>query len=427
MPQVITQQCPNCGARIPLQKNVSDVRCEYCGNMIHVEWTKKVPPPGTAQPLTVYVKPPTAGPILWIVALGAIVPLVIGGVIAAAATSASVSGVPGVPGLGGKITDVTFPATCGLNQEMEIVDRTFEGSGTLITGEVNCKIKIKNSTLKGDVVVLAKNLVELTLENSTIEGKEAAVKVEMNSKIFATQKSVIKGGEAGILAKLNTDVSLTDSKVEGQTAISAETNFELEGTSSEVVGKDYGLQASSNAKVKGKKLVVRGGRAAIESEHNLELELRGGSVEGGEVGVKSKGSNAKIKLREDAKITGKEAGIDASNNLALEMEQAVVEGGEVGISAAVNPKLRLGPKSRVHGRDVALKMGINFELDMRGATVESPSVAICAPFNVEISARDSTIKGAEALRLERKPRTLELEGTRVEGQQNFKGRGCRGR
>ena len=62
---------------------------------------------------------------------------------------------------------------------------------------------------------------------------------------------------------------------------------------------------------------------------------------------------------------------------------------------------------------------------MRSATLESEAVALCAPFNVEISARESVIRGgSDAFRLQRKPNELSLTGTTVTGNQQFSARGC---
>ena len=170
---------------------------------------------------------------------------------------------------------------------------------------------------------------------------------------------------------------------------------------------------------------MRGTRAAIEGNVNLKLDLRGGLVEGDEAGIRMKGPNAEIKLTKAAVIKGREAALKTESNLELDMEDATIEGAEIAIDTGVNPKLSLGPKSKVTGKRIALKVGINLELDMRQATVESDQVAICAPFNVEIQARDSTVRGGvDAFRFQRKPNALELVTTTVTGKQRFDARGC---
>jgi hypothetical protein len=321
---------------------------------------------------------------------------------------------------------VEFPVTCGMNQEITIVGRKFEGEGTLITGDINCKIKIKDSTLKADVVVLAKNLVEISVENSRLEGKEAAVKLGMNSKLFASRNTSLKGEESGVAGGINSEVTLTDSSVDGgETGLKADVNFKLQATNSRISGKEYGIRGSSNFDLEGKQLTVLGNRAAIEGEVNLKARLRGGLIEGGQIGIHTKGPNTKLELSRGARIKAREVALKTGSNLEIDMEDAEIDGGEQGIETDVNPKLNLGPKARIHGTQLAIKAGVNLELQMRSATLDSESVALCAPFNIEVQARDSTIRGgSDAFRFQRRPNQLELIQTNVSGLQLFTARGC---
>ncbi|HEX6273639.1 MAG TPA: zinc ribbon domain-containing protein [Polyangiaceae bacterium] len=429
MAKVTAKQCPKCGAPLALERGVSDLQCQYCGTVVHVEWDKK--PPANPQPqqaATIYVAPSLPAFVPVLIALGVLIP--IGGSLAAFFASGVTSVATNAFNAAGvqppSVLTKSLPATCGLNQEITIVGQKFEGPGPLITGEVNCKVKIKDSTLKSDVVVFAKNLVEVTVENSTLEGKEAAVKLGMNSKLFGKKKSTFKGEEAAIVAGVNSEITLDDASVEGgEAGVQGDSNLKLYGTKSKIVGKEYGVRSGVNLEVNGKELTIQGTRAALEGNINLKLDLRGGLVQGDEAGVRMKSSNADIKLSKAAAIKGREVAIKTESNLELDMEDATVEGVEIGIETGVNPKLSLGPKAKVTAKRVAMKVGINLELDMRQATVESEQVAICAPFNVEIQARDSTIKGGvDAFRFERKPNQLELVTTNVTGKQSFNVRGC---
>jgi LSD1 subclass zinc finger protein len=426
--KVVAQNCPKCGAPLQLQKGMNDVQCQYCGTVVHVEWGKKAPTePQPQQMATVYVAPtmPAFVPIL--IALGVLIP--IGGslfaFLASGVTSVATNAINAAGVETPSVLAKSLPATCGLNQEIQIVGQKFEGPGPLITGEINCKVKIKDSTLKSDIVVLAKNLVEVTIENSTIEGKEAAVKLAMNSKLFGKKKAVIRGEEAAVQAGINSEVTLDDASIEGgEAGIQGDSNLKVFGTKGKISGKDYGIRSGTNLEIQGKELVVKGDRAAVEGQVNLKLDMRGGQIIGDEAGIHMKGPNAEIKLSKAAGIKGREAAIKTESNLELEMEDSTIEGAEVGIDSGVNPKLTLGPKSRITGKRVAMKLGINLELDMRGATVESDGVAICSPFNTKIQARESTIRGVDAFRFERKPDELELVTTNVTGKQRFDAKGC---
>ncbi len=429
MAKVTAKNCPKCGAPLALQQGVSDVQCQYCGTFVHIEWGKKPPAePQPQQAATIYVANPTSAFLPLIIAVMVLLP--IGGSLIAFFTSGVTSVATNALNAAGvqtpSVLAKSLPATCGLNQEIAIVGQTFEGPGPLITGDINCKVKIKDSKLKSDVVVLAKNLVEVTVENSTLEGKETAVKLGMNSKLFGKKNAIFKGEEAGVVAGVNSEISLDDSTIEGgEAGIQGDSNLKLNGTKSKVSGKEYGVRSGVNLGIDGKELTIRGTRAGIEGNINLKLDLRGGLVEGDEAGVRMKSSNAELKLSKAASIKGREVAVKTESNLELDMEDATIESEEIAIESGVNPKLSLGPKAKIVGKRIALKVGINLELDMRQATVESPQVAVCAPFNVEIQARDSTIRGGvDAFRFERKPNELELVGTNVTGKQNFAAKGC---
>jgi hypothetical protein len=423
MAKLTSKKCPNCGAPLVLNPGVHDVPCQYCGNVIHVEWGRKAPPPTQAPPLTVYVRPSSGCLPVWIL-LGTVIPIMLPlwfafgpKLVNLANEAASEAGIA---------PKTSFPVTCGMNQEVSIIGQTFEGPGTLINGDINCKIRIKDSKLKGDLVVSAKNLVEINVENSTLEGKEAAVRLGMNSKLFARKNSVLKGEEAGVLAGINSEIGLQDSSVESpNSGIRADVNCRLDGNNSKITGGEYGLRANSNLNVTGRELSISGGRVALESEVNLKLELRGGVFDGKEAAVHMKGPNAALKLGQKARLTAREKALDTESNLELEMEDALIDGGEIGIETGVNPKLTLNKNARVVGKNVALKVGHNLELEMRGASLESDAIALCAPFNAEISARESVIRGGrQALRMQRKPQELVLEQSTVSGAQVFNASGC---
>ena len=384
MPRVITRNCPNCGAPLSLKRAAKDVRCPFCTHVIHIEWTKPVNVPA---PLTVYVTPEAPHLVVVLLLAGALIPV---GIVTALvvlivkshAPAAFVGNRSVVEEVAEKtgLVPVRFPTKCGLNQELEIIGANYEGLGTLIVGDINCKIHIKDSKLKGTVVISAKNLVEVTLENSTLYGTDTAIQFDMNSKVLAKQHSLLKGDNFGLTAGLNGELSLEDSRVEGkQAAVKAGVNFGFTSKGSSLVGKEYGLWA----------------------DDNLKVQLNGTQLQAERVG-----------LRTDA-------------NLELKAQDSQISGGEVGVWGTVNSKLELESKAKITGKRYALKVGHNLELSMQGAALESEQVALCTAMNAEISARDSSLRGTlEAIRSQRKPNVLELVDTTVSGAQHFSGKGC---
>jgi DNA-directed RNA polymerase subunit RPC12/RpoP len=419
MAKLRTHACPTCGAPLPVAPGTTDVRCQYCGNVIHVEWRR--PPAQQVMPQTVYVPQRSYAWVIWVVVLGSLVPVFVPLLIFVVPLVFRTATEAGV-------VKPSFPVTCGMNEEVNLVGQTYEGSGTLITGEVNCKLRIKDCKLKGDVVILAKNLVDITLENSELSGKAAAVRIEMNSKLSATGKTSIKGEEAGIAAGMNAEVSLEDSSVEGgEEGIHAQHNCKLTASRSRIIGGEKGLVAAANLSVDGRDLTVQGRDAAIETESNPTLKLRGGTLEGQQFALRVTSSNADLRLSHGARIAAKETAIRAGVMLRLEGEDFVIDGGEVGVDVDSNAKITLGPKARIHGRQFGVRATSNLELDLRSASIESESVAVCASSNAEVRARDSSIQGGvSAWRFSRRPDPLELPGTRISGTQQFNARGCTG-
>ncbi|MBN1610203.1 MAG: hypothetical protein JW940_26485 [Polyangiaceae bacterium] len=417
MARLRTHACPTCGAPLPVAPGATDVRCQYCGNVIHVEWRR--PPAQQVMPQTVYVPQRSYTWVIWVIVLASVVPVLIPLLVFLVPLVFRTATEAGV-------VQTNFPLTCGLNDELNLVGRTYEGTGTLITGEVNCKLRIKDCKLKGDVVILAKNLVDITLENSELTGKAAAVRIEMNSKLSATGKTSMRGEEAAILAGMNAQVSLEDSSVEGgEEGIHAQHNCKLTAARSRIIGGEKGLVAASNLSVDARELTVQGRDAAIETESNPTMKLRGGTLEGQRFALLVTSSSAKLHLSHGARIAAKETAIRAGAVLRLEGDDFVVDGGEVGVDVDSNAKITLGPKARIHGRLFGVRTSSNLELDLRSASIESESIALCASSNAEVRARDSSIQGGvSAWRFSRRPDPLELAGTRISGAQLFNARGC---
>ncbi|MCC6215700.1 MAG: hypothetical protein IT376_12620 [Polyangiaceae bacterium] len=425
MARVFKKLCPNCGAPLPLERGAADVPCQYCGQTIHVEWTKQAPPPTGVPRTTLYVNPASGRAHMFVIAAATFVPVLGGGVFAGlAAFRARARDVVALGLQAGGVGEVTLPFTCAPNQSVEIVGKTFEGKGTVLQAGALCKITIRDSKLKGDVVVAGETSVELTIVNSTLEGATTAVKLDSNARVIVKGQSVVKGGEQAIEVGANAKLEVEDSRLEGVSAgVHAGPNLAVQARGGTITARDHALRASMNAKVNGRQLVLRGGRTAIEAEHNLGVEVSGSTFEGGEAAIRAK-LNPKLKLSGGTKATAKENAIDAGSNLEIDAEDTTLDGGDVGARAESNAKLRLGTKSRLHGRKVALQAGLNLELTIRDATVESEGAAVCASYNAEITGKAGTIRGREALRFTRAPRSLELDGTTVVGARNLRASGC---
>lgn len=430
MVRLVAKNCPSCGAPLPLTPNAREVPCSYCGNVIHIEWTAKAPPP-TQAPYTLYVRPPTSTAWIWVVVMSTVLPVLIGLVIAVmsvVSTTQTVSRV--VNGVAPTVMEgpVTFPVTCGMNRELKIVGQKFVGSGTLITGEVNCKLTIKDSELTADVIVLAKNVVEVTIENSRLIGREAAIKSEMNTKIRVTKQSFVSGKEAGIHAGVNTELSVADSRIEGdELGVRGDSNLRVEIRQGTIAGKQIGLRSGSNLKLTMVGGSINGTRGGLVTDMNLTLSMRGGLIQAFETAVSVSDANAELELEKGAKLTAREVALKVGTNLSLVVDDALIEAAEVAVETGHNPKFELRDKSRITGKNFAIRAGHNLHLSARGATISSDEVAICGEYNAELSARQSRISGKKAaLRFVRRPSVQNLVASEVIGPQLFNAPNCGG-
>jgi DNA-directed RNA polymerase subunit RPC12/RpoP len=325
LPSTTTAQCTNCGAPLEVPKKATEVACAYCGTKIRVERAQSAPPAHEAKPHTVYVKPGLPSFVIWFIVLTSVVPVIVP---IALVVGPLLFGVVQT-----HVTGVTLPATCPPNGELELVGANYSGDGTVVTAEVNCKLRIKDSKLSGDVAVDAKANVEVTVENSTLEGKDVAIKLDVNSKANVTKGSVVKSPEV---------------------AVSGGTNAELSVDASRVEGGSRAVETTVNGKVRlGHEAVVESAEKAIVAELNLEITVDDSSVHGKDAAIDS-GLNTKLKAVRQGRIAGDKVGVRASHNLKATLENAVVESLGPAICAGYNAELE-ATRSTIAGGGDALR------------------------------------------------------------------------
>ncbi|HEX2733892.1 MAG TPA: hypothetical protein VHM70_19920 [Polyangiaceae bacterium] len=426
MPKVKTTECPKCGAPLNVATGATQGICQFCGTVCQVEWGKKLRAVRQA-PLTVYVPNPV--PTRLLAAVGVSVLAILGTVIGISMSARPVANPAAVAATDAEAVPITtLPATCGEHQEVLIVGQKFEGAGTLISARDGCQVTIKDSTLKGNIVVLSQGYgVAVSVVGSTLEGTEYAFKGGDSSKLAGNDNAVFKGAEAAIFVGQNSQLTFNGVSVESaKVGIQASGNLNVSATSSKIVGKNHGLRGASNITVDGTALSMKGGTAALEFELNLHLTLSGGLLEGGEAAILTRDANADLKLSHGAALKGHESALSVPSNLQLDMEEASIDGDESGIVVQSNPKLHLGPKARIHGAKFAVKITMgNLELDMRDATIESESVAVCSTTVIKLIAHGSKLSGGvDAFRFGRQPREINLVETTVSGKQRFNAKNC---
>ncbi len=456
-PKLSTFKCPNCSAPLQIPPHETDIRCHYCGNPVHVERTKAPTMAMGPRPTnTVYLDPNAGKAVGWIIALSVglpiLIPLVIG-LIALVGTAVH-----------GRV--MSLPTTCDANDSITISGKTFNGTGPVVVAGVNCKITIKDSHLKSDVVVKGGQNLELTIVNSTLEGSVAAIDLaDVNSKLDISGKSEIKGKE-GIRGGLNVEIHVKDSKITGEeNGIVTKQNLKLIGTNVEISGTTAGIDGGNGADIELHQSKVTSPGVAVTGGINLDIDAEATTLDGGDTTVKG-GVNLKLKLSKKSQVTSKKGTpVEGDTNLEITMDDSTidgadtavhgasnfhltatkksrvhangtvletetnpelvlddssVEGGDIGLEARLNAKVKVVKGARIYGNKIAIDAHQNMEIDLQGGTIESKGVAVQATFNSEVRAKKGTIKGGTAaFSFERRPNTFEVADTTITGPQKM--------
>lgn len=308
MAKLKAQKCPSCMAPVEIRPEDNDVTCRYCGQPIHIEHKKRpkvaqLPP--EVQVRTIYVDP-HAGRMRGLFFLPALLPAAIG-----VYTAIRMSSVHSSINIGGESSVSSLPARCSLNGRLVIEGKTLTTSEPAISTAINCKVVIKNSTIKAPRLIEGSDTnVTLELENSTLEG-DSLIDLGFNGQVIA-KKSKIIAKRTAITGKANLKLTLDNSKIEaGERAVVADSN--------------PNIKMSNGAKIDAKETAVTGGV-------NLELDLDGSVIQGGEIGVKAS-TNPKIRMAQRSEVRGNKTAILAGHNLDLNGRESLIEGGQIGVEA----------------------------------------------------------------------------------------------
>jgi hypothetical protein len=268
----------------------------------------------------------------------------------------------------------SMPTTCNMNETLEIENQTFSGSGTLIEAGLNCKLKIKNSKLSGDIVVDSKGNLDLTVENSTLEGKDVALKLDFNAKVNLTKGSVLKSPELAVAGATNTEIRLDGSSIEAGS---------------------HGVELGVNGKVwLSRKSKATSDGSTIHGETNLEVTVDDSEIDSKDVAIAGN-LNTKFKFVRGAKVHGARTAVRTAGNMRMTLENATVASEGTAICSAYNADI-VASRSIISGgveavrlerkpnqfdlRDTSLRGIKNFEasgcgggeVDTAAATPEAP-------------------------------------------------------
>jgi hypothetical protein len=152
----------------------------------------------------------------------------------------------------------------------------------------------------------------------------------------------------------------------------------------------------------------------------MELTLVNSKVTGATAAITTD-SSLKLKASKKTRIVGTTGyGVLTTSNSEINLNDAALEGATKALKATVNDKIKLAQGSRIAGKKGAIEAEGNFELDGTGATIDGGTgPGILAGYNARLALKQGALKGTPAAQTERKPTSVDFEGTRVEGEQKF--------
>lgn len=339
-------------------------------------------------------------------------------------------------------------ASSAYNVELTLENVTLETTETAVHSGTSLKVNLTNSTVTsgaGPAFDVDMNF-DMTASGSTIESKQAAaVKTKSNLKA-RLENTKLRGKKAAF----DTDANFTLSMKKGSElaaadgpAVKTTSSFKLDAEGGKI---DGGLVLTSSGDIQATGLTVTAKEPAIAASSSSKLDLTDSAitssadtgivvessstvilantkVEGATNGINADGST-KIRATKKTRIVGLQGtGIVSTSNVELNVADAAVEGRLKAFKGDVNEKLRLGQGASLMGKKGGIEVEGNLDLDATGAVLDGGAgPGILGTYGAKISFKQGALKGTPALQLQNRPRTLELDGTRVDGEQKFQTR-----
>jgi hypothetical protein len=316
--------CASCGARVEaMQRDEAYVyTCRFCQTRISIDPLVAKQPPRPVPQLA--PTPREAGlaagggrrMVSFIVFLS-LVPAVIGVVVALR---------PLLSGVVSSHLEENFPITVGLNENVEIHDRTATGTSTMVTVGVNGKVTIRRCHLKGPLIVQGGTNAEITIIDSTLVATREVVTGDVNVKVKILN-STLTSDDAVIDLPVNPGIDISDgSKLTAQgVAITSQVNAEVSLDGSSVDGKVGGITCSNSCKVKmAGGAIVKSDGTAIELEQNGHVAIVESRIDGKVKGLEI-GNNGAGTIRGSG-LAGPKGALVAGRNTSLVLVGAKFDG-----------------------------------------------------------------------------------------------------
>lgn len=295
-------------------------------------------------------------------------------------------------------------------------------SGPVFDSDSNMEITATGSTIESKAAsgIKAQYNLKLRLENGKVRGKKAAVDADANMVLSMKKASELTSSEGvGVKTSSSFKLEADGGKIDAPGgAIVMTSSGDLRATNLVLSSKEKTISASSSFKAQYEGgSITSTGDIALDGDGSLNLDLAGVTVQG-TTGINCD-SSSKIKLTKKARVVGTTAnGITAASNTELTIADASVEGAVKAFKGGSNGKFKLAQGARLAGKKGAVATEGNVDVDATGATIDGAAGAgFLTGYNAKFSFRQGSIKGVPALQFASRPSSLDLEGTRVDGEQ----------
>jgi hypothetical protein len=351
----VVTNCPQCGARVDAPPGPTPYvhTCHYCNAQIPIEPLAAPAPPPPAEQLRIQVFGPGAGEfssglrspeermavaraqiaaatagakatgkfVLWVIVLSCALPVLIPLFIFLG---------PTLRGLYASHFS-SFPVAVGMNETLELNKCQGTLNDTMVTVGINGKLTLRNCHLKGAMIVKAGVNAQITIVDSTLDGKKGIIDTDGPNVVVTIENSTITSAEELVedgAENIKVSISKGSKIVAGAVAIPADNNAEVTIEGSTLEGKLGGIDIKNNGKVKlTGSSVVKSDIVGVHLVNNGHLTVTSSRIEGKDTAVRAE-HNAEGTLR-NATLTGGKTAIDVGSNAHVTSYQTTFTGAKL--------------------------------------------------------------------------------------------------
>lgn len=266
-------ECGYCGAPLDIERTGFTIKCSYCGrrSLLRRSGLQSAGTTNTVEAAhsNVHTTTPLPPPRVLFGLFAAGLLSLIGGL-----TLLLVLGV-----FSSKVErwDRRSTLSCGFQEELLI--ENLEASvahGPVIRAGLACHVTIRNSRLRGSVIVHATGAnVEVTIENSTLQATDKAIRGDDNFRLSVTGDSRIQGRNAAVATRSNAIIVIRGSTLFSERdGILSGNNLSLTVQEGTIDGGEFGIRAGSmrftmtDSRIRGRQFavqVLRNARGTVTS------------------------------------------------------------------------------------------------------------------------------------------------------------------